>query len=106
VAQEKGGPGTGHVLRAPWLREFTLAELREVTRGFKPDTVLGEGGFGRVHKGWVDDERTLNPAKSGVGVMVAVKKLNPESLQGMCEWQVSVHPPALHLLVVISSSAC
>jgi hypothetical protein len=121
VAQEKGGPGTGHILEAPWLREFTLAELREVMRGFKPDMVLGEGGFGRVYKGWVDDERTLNPAKSGVGVMVAVKKLNPESLQGvmvavkklnpeslqgMCEWQVSVHPPALHLLVVISSSAC
>jgi serine/threonine protein kinase len=107
VAQEKGGPGTGHILEAPWLREFTLAELREVMRGFKPDMVLGEGGFGRVYKGWVDDERTLNPAKSGVGVMVAVKKLNPESFrQGLQQWQVSVrlHPgPAVRLLVVSSS---
>jgi hypothetical protein len=30
--------------------------------------VLGEGGFGRVYKGWVN-ERTLNPAKSNAGVV-------------------------------------
>ena len=98
------GHGAGRVLEAPRLREFTLAELRAATRGFKPEMVLGEGGFGRVYKGWVD-ERTLNPAKSSAGVIVAVKKLNPESVQGLQEWQVSlqsypiplppsiVHPP-------------
>jgi hypothetical protein len=79
-------PGPGRVLETPRLREFTLAELRAVTRGFKPEMVLGEGGFGRVYKGWVD-MRTLNPAKSTTGV-VAVKKLNPESVQGLQEWQV------------------
>ena len=56
-----GAPGpspvVGRVLQAPRLREFTLAELRAATRGFKPEMVLGEGGFGRVYKGWVD-ERT------------------------------------------------
>jgi hypothetical protein len=81
------GPVVGRVLQAPRLREFTLAELRAATRGFKPEMVLGEGGFGRVYKGWVD-ERTLNPAKSNAGVIVAVKKLNPESVQGLQEWQV------------------
>ena len=94
-----GGLGAGRVLEAPRLREFTLAELRAATRGFKPEMVLGEGGFGRVYKGWVD-ERTLNPAKSSAGVIVAVKKLNPESVQGLQEWQVSLirflscYPPA------------
>ena len=81
-------PGPGRVLEAPRLRQFTLAELRAVTRGFKPEMVLGEGGFGRVYKGWVD-ERTLNPAKSTAGIVVAVKKLNPESVQGLQEWQVN-----------------
>jgi hypothetical protein len=81
-------PGPGRVLETPRLREFTLAELRAVTRGFKPEMVLGEGGFGRVYKGWVD-VRTLNPAKSTTGVVVAVKKLNPESVQGLQEWQVT-----------------
>ncbi|XP_066384221.1 probable serine/threonine-protein kinase PIX13 [Miscanthus floridulus] len=109
--QETGGgdgpdpcPGPGRVLEAPRLRKFTLAELRQATRGFKPEMVLGEGGFGRVYKGWVD-ERTLNPAKSNAGVIVAVKKLNPESVQGLQEWQSEVnflgrlsHPNLVRLL--------
>lgn len=78
----------GRILEAPNLVIFTFAELRSATRNFKPDSVLGEGGFGRVYKGWVD-EKTLNPTKSGIGMIVAVKKLNPESLQGLEEWQVS-----------------
>jgi len=64
--------------------------------------VLGEGGFGRVYKGWVD-ERTLNPAKSNAGVIVAVKKLNPENVQGLQEWQV-IHPiPSIDRLLIDSA---
>jgi serine/threonine protein kinase len=78
----------GRILEVPNLRVFTFAELRAATRNFKSDTVIGEGGFGRVYKGWVD-ERTMSPSRNGAGSMpVAVKKLNPESLQGLQEWQV------------------
>ncbi|PUZ76997.1 hypothetical protein GQ55_1G335700 [Panicum hallii var. hallii] len=95
----------GRILEVPNLRVFTFAELRAATRNFKADTVLGEGGFGRVHKGWVD-ERTMSPARNGAGSMpVAVKKLNPESLQGVQEWQSEVnflgrlsHPNLVRLL--------
>lgn len=71
----------------PNLRTFTFAELKIATRNFRPDTILGEGGFGRVYKGWVE-EKTLNPAKTGLGMIVAVKKLKPESIQGLEQWQV------------------
>ncbi|XP_066350113.1 probable serine/threonine-protein kinase PIX13 isoform X2 [Miscanthus floridulus] len=94
----------GRILETPDLRIFTFAELRAATRNFKPDTVLGEGGFGRVYKGWVH-EKTMNPTRSGIGMVVAVKKLNPESVQGLQEWQSEVnfmgrlsHPNLVRLL--------
>ncbi|RWR78518.1 Protein kinase domain-containing protein [Cinnamomum micranthum f. kanehirae] len=76
----------GQILPTPNLRFFSFAELKTATRNFRPDTVLGEGGFGRVFKGWVD-EKTLAPAKVGSGMVIAVKKLNSEGLQGWEEWQ-------------------
>lgn len=71
----------------PNLKMFTFGELRSATRNFRPDTVVGEGGFGRVFKGWVD-EKTYAPSRVGVGIPVAVKKSNPDSEQGLKEWQV------------------
>ncbi|KAH7523401.1 hypothetical protein FEM48_Zijuj06G0007200 [Ziziphus jujuba var. spinosa] len=70
----------------PNLKLFTLADLKKVTRDFRPDTMLGEGGFGRVFKGWVD-EKTYAPSRVGIGMAVAVKKSNPDSSQGLHEWQ-------------------
>ncbi|XP_020113344.1 probable serine/threonine-protein kinase PIX13 [Ananas comosus] len=94
----------GRILEVPNLRIFTFAELKAATRNFKADTVLGEGGFGKVYKGWVD-ERTMNPVKTGLGMVIAVKKLNPESMQGLEEWQSEVnflgrlsHPNLVKLL--------
>ncbi|KAL5984379.1 putative serine/threonine-protein kinase pix13, partial [Asimina triloba] len=95
---------SGQILPTPNLKIFTFAELKSATRNFKPDTVLGEGGFGRVFKGWVD-EKTFAPTKIGCGMVIAVKKLNPESMQGLQEWQSEVnflgrlsHPNLVKLL--------
>lgn len=77
----------GKILPTPNLRIFSFTELKTATRNFRPDVVLGEGGFGKVYKGWID-EKTQGHAKSGSGKVVAVKKLNSESLQGLEEWQV------------------
>ncbi|XP_030527361.1 probable serine/threonine-protein kinase PIX13 [Rhodamnia argentea] len=88
----------------PNLKMFTFAELRSATRNFRPDTVLGEGGFGRVFKGWVD-EGTYKPSRVGVGIPVAVKKSSPDSPQGLQEWQAEVkflgkysHPNLVRLI--------
>ncbi|KAI3725545.1 hypothetical protein L1987_65335 [Smallanthus sonchifolius] len=73
----------------PNLKCFTFSELQSATRNFRPDTMVGEGGFGRVFKGWVDGE-TYAPSKVGIGIAVAVKKSNPDSAQGLKEWQAEV----------------
>lgn len=77
----------GKILPTPNLRIFSFTELKTATRNFRPDVVLGEGGFGKVYKGWID-EKTQGHTKSGSGRVIAVKKLNSESLQGLEEWQV------------------
>lgn len=69
------------------LKAFTFNELKTATRNFRPDSLLGEGGFGFVYKGWID-QHSLSPAKPGSGMVVAVKKLKPEGFQGHKEWLV------------------
>lgn len=59
--------------------------------------MLGVGGFGTVFKGWVD-EKTLAPVRFGTGMIVAIKKLNHESVQGFQEWQVYTY---MHICVCI-----
>lgn len=78
----------GEILESANVKAFTFNELRTATRNFRPDSVLGEGGFGSVFKGWID-EKTLTPTKPGTGMVIAVKKLNQESYQGHREWLVS-----------------
>ncbi|EXC31537.1 putative serine/threonine-protein kinase Cx32 [Morus notabilis] len=92
----------GQILPTPNLRIFSFAELKTATKNFRADTVLGEGGFGKVYKGWLDDK---GPGKSGNSMVIAVKKLNSESLQGFEEWQSEVnflgrlsHPNLVKLL--------
>lgn len=78
----------GQILQHPNLRIFTFAELKAATRNFRSDTMLGEGGFGKVYKGWLDERG--GTSKSGSGTVIAVKKLNSESMQGYEEWQVNI----------------
>nr|XP_028956787.1 probable serine/threonine-protein kinase PBL19 [Malus domestica] len=83
------------------LRVFSLQELREATNSFNRLLKLGEGGFGSVYKG------TIRPAdgERGSPILVAIKKLNPQSLQGHKEWLAEVqflgvveHPNLVKLL--------
>ncbi|GFY89811.1 protein kinase superfamily protein [Actinidia rufa] len=92
----------GQILPTPNLRIFSFSELKVATRNFRADTVLGEGGFGTVYKGWLDEKVISN---NGSGSVVAVKKLNSESMQGFEEWQSEInflgrlsHPNLVKLL--------
>ncbi|KAK7305730.1 hypothetical protein VNO77_43640 [Canavalia gladiata] len=80
----------GEILQSSNLKSFTFNELRTATRNFRPDSMVGEGGFGCVFKGWID-EYTLAPAKPGTGMVIAVKRLNQESYQGHSEWLTEIN---------------
>ncbi|OMO79236.1 hypothetical protein CCACVL1_13818 [Corchorus capsularis] len=82
---------------ASQLRKFSFNELKLATRSFRPESLLGEGGFGCVFKGWINEYGTA-PVKPGTGLPVAVKTLNHDGLQGHREWLlIYVH---WHLFVV------
>ncbi|XP_042014096.1 receptor-like cytoplasmic kinase 176 isoform X1 [Salvia splendens] len=72
------------------LKSFGYNDLRICTRNFRPDSMLGEGGFGSVFKGWID-EHTFKAAKAGTGMVIAVKRLNQEGSQGHKEWLTEIN---------------
>ncbi|KAK4395061.1 Serine/threonine-protein kinase RIPK [Sesamum angolense] len=68
------------------LHIFTLAELKVITSNFSSSNFLGEGGFGPVHKGFVDDK-----CRPGLEAQpVAVKLLDHDGDQGHREWLTEV----------------
>lgn len=80
------------------LHVFTLAELKIITQSFSSSNFLGEGGFGPVHKGFIDDK--LRPGLDPQPV--AVKLLDLDGTQGHREWLVSTRNSKLRIETYIS----
>ncbi|KAL5572338.1 hypothetical protein UlMin_021935 [Ulmus minor] len=83
------------------LHVFTLAELKVITQSFSASNFIGEGGFGPVHKGFIDDK--LRPGLKAQPV--AVKLLDLDGSQGHREWLTEViflgqlrHPHVVKLI--------
>ncbi|KAD7478894.1 hypothetical protein E3N88_02030 [Mikania micrantha] len=94
---------SGQILPHSNLKIYTFSELKSATKNFRIDAILGEGGFGKVYKGRID-EKSGSKHNSNASV-IAVKKLNSESMQGVEEWQAEViflgrlsHPNLVKLL--------
>ncbi|XP_074361296.1 serine/threonine-protein kinase RIPK-like [Apium graveolens] len=68
------------------LHIFTLEELKLITHNFCGTNFLGEGGFGPVYMGFIDDK-----VKPGLAAQpVAVKRLDLDGGQGHREWLAEV----------------
>ncbi|KOM53158.1 hypothetical protein LR48_Vigan09g181700 [Vigna angularis] len=60
-------------------KRFTLAEINAATNHFDDSLVIGVGGFGKVYKGEIED-----------GVLAAIKRANPQSEQGLAEFETEI----------------
>ncbi|KAL0704111.1 hypothetical protein Bca4012_070536 [Brassica carinata] len=78
----------GEILSSPNLKDFSFNELKNATKNFRPDSLLGEGDFGCVFKGWID-ETTLIASRPDSGIAVAIINLKPDGFQGRKDWLVS-----------------
>ncbi|XP_049346145.1 receptor-like protein kinase FERONIA [Solanum verrucosum] len=56
-------------------------EIKIATCNFDENFLIGYGGFGNVYKGYIDNGETI----------VAVKRLNPSSKQGVREFETEIH---------------
>ncbi|XP_078163421.1 putative serine/threonine-protein kinase PBL19 [Carex rostrata] len=65
------------------LRQFTLKELSHATFDFNKLLKIGEGGFGSVYKGFINN-------RDGIEEVLAIKRLNPYGLQGHKQWLAEV----------------
>ncbi|KEH30437.1 receptor-like kinase [Medicago truncatula] len=76
------GDGGGHMMEDPnigWGRWYSLKEVEMATRGFEEGNVIGEGGYGVVYRGVLQD-----------GCVVAVKNLHNNKGQAEKEFKVEV----------------
>ncbi|CAJ2640813.1 unnamed protein product [Trifolium pratense] len=73
----------GEILQSINLKSFTINEIRTATRNFRPDSMVGEGGFGSVFKGWID-EHTLAPTKPEINYLGQLRHPNLVKLVGYC----------------------
>ncbi|XP_073113285.1 receptor-like protein kinase THESEUS 1 [Elaeis guineensis] len=70
-ASSKPSQGLGQLL--------AFSEIQQVTKNFDESLVIGVGGFGKVYKGVLDN-----------GIVVAVKRGNPRSQQGLAEFRTEI----------------
>uniref|UniRef100_A0A6N2N004 Protein kinase domain-containing protein n=1 Tax=Salix viminalis TaxID=40686 RepID=A0A6N2N004_SALVM len=61
-------------------RRFTLVEVKEATRNFDDQNIIGSGGFGTVYKGYIEYGSSA----------VAIKRLDSSSKQGTREFQTEI----------------
>ncbi|XP_044485117.1 L-type lectin-domain containing receptor kinase S.1-like [Mangifera indica] len=62
-----------------WPHRFSYEELKQATKGFSRDDLLGSGGFGRVYKGTLPNNTEI-----------AVKCVNHDSKQGLKEFMAEI----------------
>ncbi|TYJ09293.1 hypothetical protein E1A91_A11G131500v1 [Gossypium mustelinum] len=92
-----GSSGLASFSESTHLVKFTFDEIKEATRNFSRDNMIGKGGYGNVYKGYLPDgsevafKRFKNCSAAGdanftheVEVIASVRHVNLVALRGYC----------------------
>ncbi|KAE8665452.1 putative LRR receptor-like serine/threonine-protein kinase RKF3 [Hibiscus syriacus] len=92
-----GGSGLGSISESTNLIHFSFDEIKEATKNFSRDNIVGRGGYGNVYKGYLSDgsevalKRFKNCSAAGdanftheVEVIASVRHVNLVALRGYC----------------------
>ncbi|KAG8378161.1 hypothetical protein BUALT_Bualt08G0109200 [Buddleja alternifolia] len=94
--------GSSLPLLSDLYRHFLLEEIKSATGNFDDNFVIGEGGYGKVYKGFIPDA-----SRSG-STTVAIKRLKRLSWQGAPEFRTEIEmlPKLRHLNLVSLIGYC
>lgn len=87
---QKKGDATISSYGAETFSQFSLSELEQAADNFHSSSKIGEGGYGCVYKGFLRHTK------------VAIKRLNPEGMQGKSEFQREVNL-YIHVFILLIS---
>ncbi|KAJ9556225.1 hypothetical protein OSB04_010839 [Centaurea solstitialis] len=95
--RSKHGEEEEFIDMGPKVNTYTYGELRTATADFSPSNLLGEGGFGPVYKGILND-----------GTVVAVKQLSVASHHGKSQFiaEISIISAVQHWNLVKLHGSC
>ncbi|KAL5999445.1 hypothetical protein ACLOJK_037730 [Asimina triloba] len=79
LGSHKSGYGNFYSSTLGLGRYFSFSELQDATKNWDQTAIIGVGGFGNVYLGEIED-----------GTTVAVKRGNPQSEQGLNEFQTEI----------------
>ncbi|KAL7606495.1 hypothetical protein Lser_V15G20366 [Lactuca serriola] len=79
-SESKSTKSSHSTLPSDRCRRFSLTELKVATNEFDDSYIIGNGGFGKVYKGYLDNTTTT----------VAIKRLNQSSSQGLHEFRTEI----------------
>nr|XP_043614431.1 receptor-like protein kinase FERONIA [Erigeron canadensis] len=79
-SESKSTKSTHSTLPSDRCRRFSLREVKVATDEFNDNCVIGNGGFGKVYKGHIDNATST----------VAIKRLNESSSQGLNEFHTEI----------------
>ncbi|XP_030970393.1 receptor-like protein kinase FERONIA [Quercus lobata] len=77
-------------------RRFSLAEIKTATNNFNDNIVIGEGRYGKVNQGFIDD-RTISVAIKGVNIINSWRRFHELRTEMLVLCQLR-HPNLVRLI--------